>query len=100
MILGTLIFAIFSIEYFLNLDWRLITTYYQFIDRILILVIGFELVKMLIVHKLSTILELLAFVVARKVLLPDLSSVDIGIGVLSFCVLVIVRMKLLRGETD
>jgi len=41
---------------------------------VLLLVIGLELVRMLVTHSLSAVLELLAFVIARKMLKPDLSG--------------------------
>jgi hypothetical protein len=57
------------------------------IYRVLLLVIGVELVRTLVTHELRAILELLAFVVARKMLKPDLGVLDILLSVLAFVAL-------------
>jgi hypothetical protein len=44
-------------------------------------VIAIELVRTLVTHDLRAILELLAFVVARKMLKPDLNVIDIVLSV-------------------
>ena len=46
-----------------SMDWSAKETFYELIYRILLLVIGLELVRMLITHSLGAVLELLAFVV-------------------------------------
>ena len=65
-------------------DWTQKETFYELIYRVLLLVIGLELVRMLITHSLAAVLELLAFVIARKMLKPDLTAVDIILSVLAF----------------
>jgi len=67
------------------------STFYELIDRALLIVIGFEFVRMLIVHKLVSVLELLAFVVARKMLKPDMSSIDMAFGSFAFVLLLSAR---------
>jgi hypothetical protein len=54
---------------------------------VLLLVIGLELVRTLVTHDLRAILELLALVVARKMLKPDLAVMDIFLSVLAFVAL-------------
>jgi len=73
--------------YLAGLDWTLKETFYELIYRTLLLVIGLELVRMLITHSLAAVLELLAFVIARKMLKPDLTAVDIILSVLAFVIL-------------
>src|SRR5215831_14251458 len=62
-------------------------TFYELIYRVLLLVIGIELVRTLVTHDLRSILELLAVVVARKLLKPDLAVLDILLSVLAFVAL-------------
>lgn len=45
---------------------------------------------MLITHNMDAVLELLAFVIARKMLRPELSSMDIALSVLSFSALFVI----------
>jgi hypothetical protein len=65
------------------------------IYRVLLLVIGIELVRTLVTHELRAILELLAFVVARKMLKPDLAFLDILLSVLAFVALLAANRFLL-----
>ena len=63
------------------MDWRSTETFYELTYRVLLLVIAVELVRTLITHDLTAILELLAFVIARKMLKPDLEAIDIVVSV-------------------
>ena len=78
-----------------GLDWSSNETFYELIYRTLLLVIGLELVRMLITHSLAAVLELLAFVIARKMLKPDLNSVDIILSILAFVALLAGRKHLM-----
>ena len=78
-----------------GMDWSAKETFYELIYRILLLVIGLELVRMLITHSLGAVLELLAFVIARKMLKPDLTAMDIILSVLAFVILLAGRKHLM-----
>ena len=77
------------------MDWRLTETFYELIYRVLLLAIGVELVRALVTHELRAILELLGFVVARKMLKPDLAVLDILLSVLAFVALLVANRFLL-----
>jgi hypothetical protein len=84
-----------------GMDWSLTETFYEFIYRVLLLVIGLELVRMLLTHSLAAVLELLAFVIARKMLKPDLSSLDVILVVAAFVALLAGRRYLMTpSETE
>src|SRR5262245_45758082 len=85
---GVLVFGLRSTQTLAAMDWRLTETFYELIYRVLLLVIGVELVRTLVTHDLRAILELLAFVVARKMLKPDLGVLDILFSVLAFVALI------------
>src|SRR5262245_6738647 len=85
---GVLVFGLRSTQTLAAMDWRLTETFYELIYRVLLLVIGVELVRTLVTHELRAILELLAFVVARKMLKPDLTVLDILFSVLAFVALI------------
>jgi|GEM_PF-725032 len=78
-----------------GMDWTDKDTFYELIYRVLLLVIGLELVRMLITHSLAAVLELLAFVIARKMLKPDLTSIDIILSVMAFVALLAGRKYLM-----
>lgn len=85
------IFTIMSIPVLAAMDWSDMETFYALINRVLLVVIGMELVRMLVTHSIAAVLEMLAFVIARKMLKPDLSSLDIAFGVISFVALMASR---------
>jgi hypothetical protein len=84
---GVFVFGLRSAPILAAMDWRLTETFYELLYRVLLLVIGVELVRTLITHDLRAILELLAFVVARKMLKPELATLDIFLSVLAFVAL-------------
>ena len=70
-----------------GMDWR---------HRVLILVIGVELIRTLVTHDLGAVLELVAFVIAGKLLKTDLTALDILLSVSAFVGLLAARRFLLR----
>jgi hypothetical protein len=84
---GVLVFGLRSTQTMAAMDWRQTETFYELIYRVLLLVIGLELVRTLVTHELRAILELLGFVVARKMLKPDLVVLDVLMSVLAFVAL-------------
>jgi len=88
---GVVVYALNSLFVMVSMDWTLTMTYYELINRALAIIIGLELVRMLISHSIAAVLELLAFVIARKMLKPDLQSLDIMAGVLAFVALMAAR---------
>ncbi len=80
-------------------NWDLSESLYELINRILLLAICLELIKTLITHELEAVLELLAFVVARKTLKPDLSVTEIFMSVIAFVALMAAR-KFLFNQSN
>jgi hypothetical protein len=92
---GVLVFGLGSAQVLVAMDWRETETFYALIYRVLLLVIGVELVRTLVTHELRAVLELLGFVVARKMLKPDLAVLDIFLSVLAFVALLAANRFLL-----
>jgi len=92
---ASIYFAFQSTFALMELDWRSTDAYYELIYRVLLIVIGVELIRTLVTHDLMAILELIAFVVARKMLKPDVTSLDILVGATAFVVLLAARRFLL-----
>lgn len=92
---GVILFGLGSMQALAAMDWQLTETFYELIYRVLSLVIGIELVLTLVTHELKAVLELLAFVVARKMLKPDLAVLDILLSVLAFVALMAANRFLL-----
>ncbi|NLI78718.1 MAG: hypothetical protein GX442_20045 [Candidatus Riflebacteria bacterium] len=92
--LGVVIFTIQSVWAFRAMDWSQTESIYELIYRVLLAVIALELIRTLMTHDLQSVLELLAFVVARKTLKPDLSVYDIFLSVVAFAILLVCRRYL------
>ncbi len=88
---GVIAFILFSIPVITALDWGSIEAFYELVNRVLAIMIGLELMRMFISHSIGAVLELLTFVIARKMLHPDISSLDIIFSVLAFVALMAAR---------
>lgn len=100
MLVGMSVFFFFSIAAMSAIDWNQTDSLYDLINRILLLVICLELIRTLLTHDLEAVLELLAFVVARKTLKPDLSVTDILFCVFSFVILMAARRFLIKPDAS
>lgn len=87
-----LIAIIASVGTFIQSDWSVNQTFYDLIYRILLLVIGLELARLLITHNLQSVIELIAFVIARKTLKPDVSSAEILLISIAIFLLIVSRV--------
>lgn len=88
---AVIVFLVQSLPVLFAMDWSDAEALYALIYRVLLIVIGLELVRMLITHSIAAVLELLAFVIARKMLKPELASLDIILGVVAFVALMASR---------
>ncbi len=91
LLTGMAVFFVSSVAKMGGVDWANVDTLYELINRILLLVICLELIRTLLPHKLEAVLELLAFVVARKTMRPDLTVTDILFCSISFILLLAAR---------
>ena len=95
LLVGVVISSIGSVQMLMGMDWGEIESLYNLIYRLLLLVIGLELVRMLVTRNLTVVLELLAFIIARKILNPDLATLDVVLGILAFVALLAARRFLI-----
>lgn len=94
---GVVVSAIGSSRALADMDWRTTEAFYELIYRVLLLVIGLEVVRMLVTHELIAVLEVLALVIARKMLKPELLALDIVFAVIAFVALLAARRFLVDG---
>lgn len=98
IVFGIISYGIASASELARMNWHDTETFYELIYRVLLMVIGIELVRTLLTHSLEAILELLAFVVARKTFKPDVDALDIFLCALAFVVLLGARHFFLRPD--
>lgn len=85
--LGLAGFIFYSIPIMLDMNWSETETFYELFYRVLLTAIGIELIHTLVTHDLNAIVEMIAMVIARKLLKPDSDSADILLIVIAFCLL-------------
>ncbi|MGD9974556.1 MAG: hypothetical protein AB7S77_15960 [Desulfatirhabdiaceae bacterium] len=85
--LGLAGFILYSIPIMLDMNWSETETFYELFYRVLLTAIGIELIHTLVTHDLNAIVEMIAMVIARKLLKPDSESADILLIVIAFCLL-------------
>lgn len=71
IIIGVCIYVFNSLIYFFYLDWSTSEAFVLFLQRIFYMIIGIELARLLISYNIDTVVELLVFILARKLLLID-----------------------------
>lgn len=83
--------------------WRQASEYdalYQIIQSILLVAIAAELALLLLFHRTSAAIEVLIFVIARKMVTPGLSSFELLLGTAALAALIVVRFYFLSGKRD
>lgn len=71
---------------------------HQIIQSLLLVAIAAELALLLLFHRTSAAIEVLIFIIARKMLTPGLSGLELLAGVAALAGLVIVRFYYLPGK--
>ncbi len=100
IVTGVILFGLASLFALADANWQDSEVFYDLVYRVLLMVIGVELARTLLTHDLGAILELLAFVVARKMLKPDITSIDIILSVLAFVALLAAKFYFLMPRHD
>jgi hypothetical protein len=70
------------------------------IENILLVAIAAELALLLLFHRASAAVEVVIFIIARKMVNPMISAVDLLLGAAALAGLIIVRYYYLSEETD
>jgi hypothetical protein len=71
---------------------------HQLIQNILLVAIAAELGLLLLFHRASAAIEVIIFVVARKLVTPDISGTELLLGTTALAGLVVVRFYFLRED--
>lgn len=82
-----------EIDHFFNY-----TVFQEFLSFILLLVVGLELAIMLIRHTAISIIEVMLYAVARKMLIYNTAALDMLLGVFTLAVLYGIKLYMLQGK--
>jgi uncharacterized membrane protein (DUF373 family) len=70
----------------------------EIISSILLIAIAAELTLLLLYHRTSSAVEVILFVIARKIVSPDISALDLLLSVAALAGLLVVRFYYLPGK--
>ena len=88
VLVALLFYSYNSLLNMLNLDWSLDATFYSFISTILLILVGLELIRLMVFHSFTTVLELMILIIARKLLAPEIDALSILLSVLAMAVVI------------
>ena len=83
--------------------WRQASEYdalHQIIQNILLVAIAGELALLLLFHRTSAAVEVLIFVIARKMVTPGLSGLELLLGTAALAALIVVRFYYVIGKRE
>ena len=72
----------------------------KFLGHVLMLVVGVELVIMLLSHSTSSVLEVVLYAIARKMLIYSDTTLDIALGVVAIAMVFAIRKYLFTKEIE
>jgi hypothetical protein len=75
-------------------------TFHQVLQNMLLIAIAAELALLLLFHRPSAALEVVMFVIARRMVATDVSSIDLLVGSIALAALLVVRFYYLPGKPD
>ena len=70
----------------------------EIIENVLLIAIACELGLLLLLHRTSAAVEVIIFVIARKIIEPEVSSLDVLLGVAALAGLLVVRFYFVPGS--
>ncbi len=89
---------------FLSMDWSQMSVMYEFISYILLILLGLEVARLILVHSITVVLELMLLIIARKMLYPDITALDLLFCAVAFVLVVgayyLYEMKPIKGLED
>lgn len=104
MFCGVMYFAFEAVIVFSTKDWSSLTTIYELITTVLALLLAFEVVRLIMVHSIIVVIELLLLVIARKMLYPDIHSAELIYYTIAFAIIIAVyylyELKPLKSLED
>lgn len=84
MFIVVVYFSLNTAESFLHKDWSSTSVMYEFISFILLVLLGFELIRLILVHSITVVMELMLLIIARKMLYPEIVALDLLYCVIAF----------------
>lgn len=101
---AVLYFSWEGMQTFLSKDWSSMSVMYEFISFILLILLGLEVSRLILVHSITVVMELMLLIIARKMLYPEIVPLDLLFSTLAFAVVVGIyyfyELKPIQGLSD
>ena len=81
VLIAVIIMTVYQFGALVSTDWGEVNVFLELLKTVLQLAIGVEIARLLFSYSLETIIELAAFVVARKLLLLEGDFVSLSLGI-------------------
>lgn len=85
---GVVYFGVVALGDFLERDWSSVATMYDFITTVLLVLLGLEVARLILVHSIVVVMELMLLIIARKMLYPDILALEMIYCAIAFAVVV------------
>ncbi|MFZ1720460.1 MAG: hypothetical protein WAU28_03860 [Candidatus Moraniibacteriota bacterium] len=85
---GVVYFGVLAVGDFLHSDWSSMGTMYDFIATVLLILLGLEVARLILVHSIVVVMELMLLIIARKMLYPDISALEMIYCAIAFAIIV------------
>ncbi len=100
LMFAVICFFLATVRMALGLGWSAMATLHEIGQRVLLITIGLELVRTLISHELASLVNLLSFVIARRMLESQTAFWEVPLGVAAFAALMATRRYLMNGVSQ
>lgn len=101
---GVVYFGVFAVGDFFQRDWSSMATMYDFIATILLILLGLEVARLILVHSIVVVMELMLLIIARKMLYPDILAIEMIYCAIAFAIIVgvyyVYELKPLKSLED
>ncbi len=77
-----------SLQSFLWKDWSSASVMYEFISVILLILLALEVTRLILVHSLTVVMELMMLILARKMLYPEIAALELLYCAVAFALVI------------
>lgn len=81
-------FGFNAAQSFLLKDWSSMSVMHEFISFILLIILGLEVARLILVHSITVVMELMLLIIARKMLHPEIVAIDLLFTTVAFALIV------------
>lgn len=86
--LAVIHFSIETARGFFCEDWSEISVMYEFISFSMLIFLGLEIIRLILIQSINVVMELILLIIARKMLYSDITPFDLLLCVVAFCLTV------------